>query len=122
MPAALSIDPLLDRIPTASYNCLDFAIEAWRYLSGDPEAAERLERLSEGVRAEDGHVILSGVRGFTKLDRPRDPCLVVMQRTRTSPHIGIFLRGRVLHLKECGVEYQPIQVVRRYFTRIGFYA
>jgi hypothetical protein len=78
--------------------------------------------LQTGVHAEDGRVILSAVRRFQKLEHPESPCFVVMQRSKTQPHIGIFYRGRVLHMKETGVEYQPIPVVRRYFTKIGFYS
>lgn len=116
-----SIDPLLGRTPKPGYNCLDFVGEAWTYLMGDCDATKRLQRLNEGIHAEDGHVVLSAVRHFRKLDQPASPCFVVMQKTRTQPHIGIFYKGRVLHMKENGVEYQPLAVIQRYFTRIGFY-
>jgi hypothetical protein len=122
MPAPRSIDPLLIRTPRDGYNCLDFVIEAWNHLTGDPGVAERLNALSEGIHTEDGRVILSAVRGFGKLPQPASPCFVVMQRTKTQPHIGIFYKGRILHMIENGVEYQPLPVVRRYFTKIGFYA
>jgi hypothetical protein len=117
-----SIDPLLARTPTNAYNCLDFVREAWSHLVGDPGVMARLQALSEGVHAEDGRVVLSAVRGFQRLERPASPCFVVMQRSKTQPHIGIFYKGRVLHMKDNGVEYQPLPVVRRYFTKIGFYA
>jgi hypothetical protein len=117
-----SIDPLLSRTPNESYNCLDFVIEAWAHISGDASAGDRLRKLSEGVHAEDGKVVLSGVRGFSKLADPFSPCFVVMQRSKTQPHIGIYYQGRVLHMKETGVEFQPVAVVRRYFTKIGYYS
>ena len=89
---------------------------------GDPGVMDRLNALNDGIHAEDGRVVLSAVRGFQKLEQPISPCFVVMQRSKTQPHIGIYYNGRVLHMKENGVEYQPLQVVRRYFTKIGFYA
>lgn len=116
-----SVDPLLSKTRTPGYDCLDFAIEAWEHLVGDTGVMARLHALSDGIHAEDGRVSLSAVRGFEKLESPSSPCFVVMQRTRTQPHIGIYHNGRVLHLKENGVEYQPIAVARRYFTKIGFY-
>lgn len=122
MAPAPSIDPLLSRTPAPGYNCLDFVLEAWNHITGDPDVAEKLNALSAGIHAEDGRVILSAVRGFAKLSQPASPCFVVMQRTKTQPHIGIFYKGRILHMKETGVEYQPVQVARRYFSRIGFYA
>jgi hypothetical protein len=117
-----SIDPLLSRIPRDGYNCLDFVTEAWDHLIGDSGVMASLTALNEGIHAEDGKVVLSAVRGFQRLSQPASPCFVVMQRSKTQPHIGIYYNGRVLHMKETGVEYQPIQVVRRYFTKIGFYA
>jgi hypothetical protein len=117
-----SIDPLLNRTPTAAYNCLGFVAEAWEHLGGGLDVMERLQALNAGIHAEDGHVVLSTVRGFQKLVKPESPCFVVMQRSKIQPHIGIFYNGRVLHMKENGVEYQPLPVVQRYFTKIGFYA
>jgi hypothetical protein len=117
-----SIDPLLNRTPKPSYNCLDFVTEAWSHLVGDTGVMERLAALNAGIHAEDGRVVLSTVRGFARLPQPSSPCFVVMQRSKTQPHIGIFYNGRILHMIENGVEYQPLPVVRRYFTKIGFYA
>jgi len=116
MPKGRSIDPLLDRIPSRSYNCLDFAIDAWIHLSGDEHASEKLRSLCDRIR-----IFLSAVRGFKKLSKASSPCFVIMQKTRTDPHVGIFVDGRILHLIESGVEFQPIQVARRYFSKIGFY-
>jgi hypothetical protein len=117
-----SSDPLLGRMPRPGYNCLDFAMEAWAHLYGNCDVVSRLNALSEGVHSDDGRVILSAVRGFRKLSQPTSPCFVVMQRSRMQPHIGIFYSGRVLHMKENGVEFEPLPVAKRYFTRIGFYA
>lgn len=117
-----SVDPLLGRTRKPGYNCLDFAIEAWEHLCGEQGVMERLQELSAGIHAEDGRVLSSAVRGFAKLQQPISPCFVVMQRSKMQPHIGIFYNNRVLHMKDSGVEYQPLPVVRRYFTKIGFYA
>jgi hypothetical protein len=73
------------------------------------------------VHTVHGKVLLSGVRGFTKLEKPESPCFVVMQRNRVQPHVGIFYKNRILHLTDHGVEFQPLQVARRYFVKIGFY-
>jgi hypothetical protein len=121
MPAAVSIDAYLDRRPRPGYNCLDFTREVWTGLFGDEDVRQRLDELCAGVHAEDGRVILGPVRGFRRLARPESPCFVVMQRSRVQPHVGIFYNGRILHMKETGVEYQPLQVAQRYFTKIGFY-
>lgn len=116
-----SIDPLLDRVPGPNYNCLDFVNEAWTHLFGTSDIIQRLEALSSGVHSSQGRVILSAVRGFVKLDTPVDPCFVVFQRMKMQPHIGIYYKRRVLHLKETGVEFQPLKITKRYFKKIGFY-
>jgi hypothetical protein len=115
-----SIDPFLSRIPKPGYNCLDFTREVWSALfEGDVRA--RLDALCAGVHDANGRIVLSGVKGFTRLEKPTSPCFVVMQRNKVQPHIGIFYQGRILHLMDRGVEFQPLQVARRYFTKIGFY-
>jgi hypothetical protein len=115
-----SIDPYLDRMPRNDYNCLDFVREVWLGLFND-DVKRRLDALCAGVHSSDGVIKLSGVKGFEKLDAPISPCFVVMQRSRLQPHIGIFYNNRILHLRDNGVEYQPLQVARRYFTKIGYY-
>jgi hypothetical protein len=115
-----STDPFLDRVPTPEYNCMDFVREVGEKLF-DGDTRTRLDQLCEGVHADNGHIVLGPVKGFVKLDKPESPCFVVMRRTKLSPHIGIFYNGRILHMKDDGVEFQPLRVARRYFTKIGFY-
>jgi hypothetical protein len=113
-----SIDPFFNRVHTKNYNCLDFVREVWLELTGR-DIIERLPGLldeSKGKRAG-----LSGIRQFTRLEKPRNPCLVLMQRAHTEPHIGIYLNRRILHLHERGVEFQPLLVARAYFTSIKYY-
>jgi hypothetical protein len=115
-----SIDPYLDRMPKKGYNCLDFIREVWLDLFGD-DVRVRLDALCVGVHANDGRIVLSAVKGFEKLTTPISPCFVIMQRSKIQPHVGIFYNRRILHLKANGVEYQPLQVAKRYFTKIGYY-
>jgi hypothetical protein len=115
-----SIDPFLSRTRKPGYNCLDFVREVWLGLFGDDVRA-RLDALCASVHGPANQIALSGVRGFKKLTRPESPCFVVMQRSKVEPHIGIYLNGRILHLADRAVEFQPVQVACRYFTRIGYY-
>jgi hypothetical protein len=64
---------------------------------------------------------LSGVKAFKRLPGPINPCLVVMQRFRFVPHVGIFLHGRILHLTNRGVQFQPLVVARQYFISVKYY-
>jgi hypothetical protein len=113
-----SIDPFLDRLPSKSYNCLDFVREVWLHLSGE-DVTDKLTGLVGNF--EQRKVTLAGVRGFKRLKEPVNPCFVVMQRFKYVPHCGIYIDGRILHLKDIGVEFQPLIVARAYFQTIRYY-
>jgi|ERR1051326_843931 hypothetical protein len=114
----LSIDPFLDRMPSKTYNCLDFVREVWLYLMGE-DVTDKLTGLAGEFAIRRAN--LSGVKAFKRLQQPIDPCFVVMQRFKYVPHCGIYLDGRVLHLKDSGVEFQPIEVAKSYFQIVRYY-
>ena len=113
----MSIDAFLDRQHRPDYNCADFAREVWMHLGGIDigDALRGLLALESGRRVTRHHV-----RSFEALHGPISPCLVLMQNPRLSPHIGVHLRGRILHLAEQGVEYQPVKAVVQYYKSFRF--
>jgi hypothetical protein len=113
-----SIDTFLDRVPTGSYNCLDFVREVWLAMTGE-DVTQRLTRLTGVFRQR--RATITGVRGFRRLEQPVSPCFVVMQRRGFDPHVGIYLDRRVLHLHPRGAEFQPLCVAQAYFKTIRFY-
>lgn len=62
----------------------------------------------------------SHIKRFKILEAPISPCIVVMQRGITTPHIGIFIDGNILHIHGGGVEYQPIRTATRGFNQIRY--
>jgi hypothetical protein len=56
-----------------------------------------------------------------KHDAPVDPCIVLMLRKRLEPHIGIYYRGRVLHLNRQGAQYADFGHVTAPYTTVQFY-
>lgn len=115
-----SIDYLLDRQQGPEYNCLDFVREAWLHLTdGRHDITKKLTRLTGAFSGRKTTV--SGVKSFRKLSGPKSPCLVVMQRFKFIPHIGLYLDGRILHLTDRGVQFQPLIVARQYFLEIKYY-
>lgn len=118
LPAGFSVDPYLDRIPRPGYNCLDFTREVWKAMTGQDITAA-LTRLTG--RFAERKATLSGFRAFKRLPGPQSPCLVVMQRLRFVPHLGIFLDGRILHMHTRGVEFQPLAVSSIYFQTLKYY-
>lgn len=100
------------------YNCAHFACEVWQHLTGE-SIAHKLAGLLEPPK--DRRVTFDLRRQFKRLEAPESPCLALMQRRGSAPHVGIFVRGRILHIHELGVEFQPIDVASRGFEKIGFY-
>lgn len=114
-----SIDPYLTRVYDEDrYNCLHLVDEAWRGVVGG-DIRDRLNQLlaARAHRRPDWAL----KRGFRVLPGPVEPCLVVMRRPLVQPHIGLFLRGRVLHINELGVEFQPLEVASRGYKTTRFY-
>lgn len=114
----MSIDKFLDRVPRPGYNCLSFAREVWLDIVNE-DIKDQLDNLVNSITA--GKLSLASAKGFRWLQKPESPCFVVMQRFRCTPHIGIYLDGRILHLRAYGAEYQPIKIAKAYFQTIRYY-
>lgn len=55
------------------------------------------------------------------LPKPVSPCVVLMQRAKAAPHVGIYLENKVLHILEASVQYQPLDVATLGFNKIRFF-
>ena len=100
------------------YNCAHLVADAWQLATGKPlPASYGLFTRPVGERRAD-----TALRAdFLRLDAPSPPCIVLMTRPRFHPHVGLFWAGKVLHITEQGVAFQPLDVVSVGFTKIRFY-
>lgn len=112
----IATDPFLDRVPTKTYKCMDFAREVWLAWFGRDVGDDLSLLLSD-----DRKLVLSELRGVEKLDRPISPCFVVMQRKFTVPHIGIWLDGQIFHLSAAGAVLDKPKFATRTFTKVSYY-
>lgn len=117
----MSIDHYFGRTyRPGQYNCLHFAADVWRDLTGE-DLHEHLAGLIGGRlgdRAATRHTLAS----FTFLDKPHGRCLVLMQRPRRQPHIGVWLNGSVLHLQSTfGVQFMPLHIAAFGFKKVRFF-
>lgn len=112
----MSTDDYLDRVYVPKiYTCYHFVAEVLKDLTSK-DLSESLAHLFNTGRLSKAHVRL-----FTELKSPVDGCVVIMQRPNINPpHMGIFIRGRVLHLHRKGVEYQPLDIATRGFPSVRF--
>ena len=112
----MSIDPYLDRmyIPRV-YTCYHFVAEILKDRIGK-DLSESLAHLFNTGKLSKSHVRL-----FTEVKVPTDYNIVIMQRPNVNPpHMGVFIRGKILHLHRKGVEYQPIDIASRGFPSVRF--
>lgn len=100
------------------YNCAHLTCDVWQELTGQ-DLRDAFRGFLNG-RGET-RAILKDLRRFRKLDAPVSPCIVLFQSSRMAPHVGVFVRGKVLHIQPRGVEYQPVEVVAVGFKHTRFY-
>lgn len=115
----LNIDKYLDRqFNDRSYNCFDFVREVWRDTTG-----KDLGHQTPAVHSVDTYTIqaLSVADTLKKHESPQDPSIVLMLRKRLEPHIGIYYRGRVLHLNRQGAHYADFGHVTAPYITVQFY-
>ncbi len=88
-------DRYLDRTYRRDYRCLDFVAEVWLALRGEcvREAVQGLIDVRVSMKNS-----ARALRPFREIPEPKNPCLVSMQRSGCTPHIGVFIEGSVLHL------------------------
>lgn len=101
-----------------NYNCAHFARDVWQIETG----ADITETLSGFLLPPGERKVDPGLRRkFKRLSKPVSPCIVLMHRPKSVPHVGVYLRGKVIHLHEKGVEFVSMDIATRGFKKMGFY-
>jgi hypothetical protein len=113
-----NLDQYFDRTMTETYNCLDHVREVWRELKGE-DLLGRLPKLHGAFRHRSISIV--GARTFRRLTQPESPCIVLMQKPKERPHIGVYYKRSVMHLGAAGVEYQPLAIATRDYKQVRFY-
>jgi len=115
----MSIDIYLDRVYNRStYNCGHFVADVWQDLTGQA-IHEAVAGIAQPVGK--GRAVLTQLRTFKRIREPVSPCIVMLNPPRGLPHIGIYLRGRILHITETGVGFDHIEVASVGFKQVRFY-
>lgn len=116
----ISVDGFLQRkYVEGKYNCYDFVRDVWRELTGvDIGDMARPQMDKEGFEGRWEHVAAKWVR----LDALRDPCVVLFQRPRMIPHVGVYMRGKVLHLPHgSNARFEDLAVAKIGFNRLSYF-
>lgn len=116
-----ALDSLMERrYDRVRYNCAHFAADVWRLETGEellPLLAPIMDQRAPRVPRELGLLF----RSHDGRPDDRTRALVVMRRAGSASHVGVFLRGRVLHLHERGPEFLPPHVATRGFETVSYY-
>lgn len=113
------VEKYLFKTFTREYNCFSFVRDVWQELTG----------IDLGDQTPKEHTVnsyneraLKVANTLVKLDSLRDPCIVLLQRARMEPHVGVYYRGKVLHLTKRGAYYIPLDQITPGYPNVSFYS
>lgn len=101
-----------------NYNCAHFARDV--YLA---ETGKDIGDTLSGFLLPPTKRVVDMTKRYrlVKLDRPISPCLVIMLGNKVAPHVGVFVRDKVIHIQEIGVQYVSLTIASLGFTKLGYY-
>lgn len=112
----MSFDHLLGKVyDRESYNCAHLVADAWKIETGEDITNAVVGFLEPRREA-------TGLRQFRRLDKPQSPCIVMMRHGIARPHVAIFVRGKILQIRESGVSMLPPEVATLGYTKIRYYS
>lgn len=102
----------------AHYNCWHLLREVWLELTGVDLGDRTPERITTNslMRRFD-----TDVPTFQELAAPEDPSMVLMLRRGVIPHVGVYLRGRVLQMTSTGASYMLPEQACLGFDRVRYF-
>lgn len=116
---SLNVDSYLTwRYHRQHSNCWHLLRAAWLDLTGEdlgdrtPEVATQQALIAR---------VDSEAPKFARLDRPEEPCIVLMRSPGAVPHVGVFVRRRVLQASARGASFLPLAAARQGFHSVEFY-
>ncbi len=99
------------------YNCGDFVVEAYPAIYGKPLPESVVKALS----SDTSETILHAKDDIHVLDEPQEGALVSFWRIAGHSHIGLFHKGRVLHLAGDMPQYVQLGILRTHYPVARFY-
>jgi hypothetical protein len=114
-------DSYMDRkFDIRTMNCWHLARDVWRDLTGVDLGDLTPPQTDTAALDEAAWQAAEGPR-FVRLERPRQPCIVLMRRRAEMPHVGVLMRFSVLHIGPKGVRNTWLSDVEREWDSIDYY-
>jgi hypothetical protein len=101
-------------------NCWHLVRDVWRDLTGVDLGDLTPPKPDRFALDEAAWAAAEGPR-FVRLERPCQPCIVLMRRRSEMPHVGVLLRWRLLHITPQGVRNPWWSDVAREWDRLDYY-
>lgn len=115
----MNVDKYLDRIYDESkYNCAHFVCEVWKDLFNQ-DISYALNGVLSGPGSRTLHAHSLAI--FERLKLPQGHSLALFQQHRRQTHVGIWLKGKILHIGKNGVEWSYLETVCIGFNQVRFY-
>ena len=108
---------LVRRFDLVHQNCWHLVRDAWRDLTGVDLGDRTPQRITKAALVGRFD---TDVPAFAKLDTPADPCIVLMTSEGAVPHVGVFVRGKVLQMTQGGASYMPLGIATLGYE-VGYY-
>jgi hypothetical protein len=101
-----------------NYNCAHFARDVYLAETGKDIG----DTLSGFLLPPSKRVVQINKRHrLTRLDRPVSPCLVIMLGNKIEPHVGVFLRDKLIHITKRGVMFVSLAYATYGYSKLGYY-
>lgn len=102
-----------------TYHCAHFVFDAWKAITGKDLPASFHSFLSGRNTATAYSPKMYA--DFKRVQKPSRPCVVLMRHGPSSLHVGVFVRNKIVQLRETGVTMLPPHVATFGYTDIRYY-
>lgn len=109
------------RFDLRHYNCWHFAREVWRDMTGVDVGDMTPAELGRDALARAAAAAANGPRFRRAVPQQHGPFLALAERRHRMPHVGVYMRSRILSLTEAGVRFQTIPEFAEGFTSVSFF-
>jgi hypothetical protein len=99
------------------YNCAHFACDVVQHITG-----KNINRDLAGLLMPVQNALAINRKTIKRIAKPFDGCLVLATSKINTPHVGVFYRNHVIHLKETGAIAEGVATFSLHHERVAYYA
>lgn len=115
-----SDDYMPRRFDMRTSNCWHLVRDVWRDMTG-VDLGDLTPAQTDSCALDDAVWEAAEGPRFVRIEQPRQPCIVLMRRRSEMPHVGVFMRWRLLHMTPKGVLNPWWSDVEREWDSLEYY-